>query len=117
MFEQRRTAAQEVADRLIAAETAIDVALSAAAELVGYMPQARLHANVAAEIGHEAIERSAAAFTSLINARREIVEAHKELAETKVRIGLRTYALGGLMPKPDPKGEMRHLTMVESEAA
>lgn len=115
MFEQRRHAAQEVADRLIAAEIAIDVALTRTAELVGYMPTARLNANVAAEVGQNAIERSAAAFTSLISARREIVQAHGELAETKDRIGLRTLAIGGLMPKAASAGHL--LAVVEAEAA
>lgn len=113
MLNNRRNAAQGVADRLIAFETALDVALARAADLTGYMPTARLEANVAAEVGHAAMEHSAAALSLIMRARGEIVAAHKELAITKDAIGLRTVAIGGLMPKPASS----HLTVVEAVAA
>jgi len=99
MLNVRRQAAQEVADRLIAAENAIDLALQRTAELAGYMPQARHKANLAAEVGQEALERAIGTISVLVQARREIVATHKELAVTQGRVGLAAFAMGGGMDK------------------
>ncbi len=99
MLSVRRQAARDVANRLIAAENAIDIALQRTAELTGCMPHARGKANFAAEIGQEALERAAGTFAVLVQARREIVETHRELAQTQARVGLRAYAMGGGMDK------------------
>ena len=116
MLNERRKAAQGVADRLMAAEAALDLALTCAAELTGYMPAARIEANIAAEIGHSAMEHSAAALSLMMRARGEIVAAHRELAITKDQIGLRTVAIGGLVPKP-PLQTTGQLSLVETAAA
>jgi hypothetical protein len=105
MLSIRRQAAQEVANRLIAAENAIDIALQRTAELTGCMPMARGKANFAAEIGQDALERAAGTFAVLVQARREIVETHKELAETQARVGLKAYAMGGGMNKFEAQAE------------
>lgn len=104
MLSIRRKAAQNVANKLIAAENAIDLALQRTAELAGAMPQARSDANYAAEIGQEAMERAVSAISVLVQARREIVATHKELAETRDRVGLAAFAMGGLSDKV-PTGE------------
>jgi len=106
MLSVRRQAAQEVADRLIAAENAIDIALQRTAELTGAMPSARGKANLAAEVGQEALERAAGTFAVLVQARREIVETHKHLAQTQQRIGLSAYSMGGGMDKSNAKAEV-----------
>lgn len=100
MLSIRRKAAQNLANKLIAAENAIDLALQRTAELAGAMPQARSDAHYAAEIGQEAMERAVNAIAVLVQARREIVATHKELAETRDRVGLTAFAMGGLMDKP-----------------
>jgi negative regulator of replication initiation len=99
MLSVRRQAAQNVANKLIAAENAIDLALQRTAELAGIMPQARHQANYAAEIGQEALERAVGTISVLVQARREIVATHKELADTRTRVGLDAFAMGGLMDK------------------
>ncbi len=99
MLNNRRQAAQEVANRLIAAEFALDVALQRTAELTGYLPQARIEAQLASEVGHSALERATATLAVLLQARGELIETHKELARTKAAVGLRTFALGGLSDK------------------
>jgi len=99
MLNVRRQAAQEVADRLFAAENAIDLALQRTAELAGYMPQARSKANLAAEVGQDALERAIGTISVLVQARREIVATHKELAVTQGKVGLAAYAMGGGMDK------------------
>lgn len=98
MLKQRRQAAEQVADRLFAAETAIDEAFAKTAELAQAMPMARHSANLSALHGQGAFERAAAAMTALGEARRQIVETHKELGETQLQIGL--GAFGGSVPKP-----------------
>jgi hypothetical protein len=115
MLNKRRSAAQEVANRLMAAEEAIDAALAAVAELQGYLPVARCEANLAACVGQEAFEGAAETMSSLIRARRNIVDTHHHLAETKDQIGLRAVALGGLGQKAElnPGG----LKVVERTAA
>ena len=72
-----------------------------------------MEANIAAEVGQAAIERSAAAFAALIEARREIVAAHQELSAVRDQIGLRTVSFGGM----GYKGPKAHgLSVVENAA-
>jgi hypothetical protein len=98
--EQRRETAQGVADRLLATENGIDNALTLAAALSGHLPQARLSAQLAAEVGHEAIELASEAFQHLVRARAAMVKAHQSLAQVQVRIGLESFAFGGSYGKP-----------------
>ncbi len=107
---KRREVAQEVANRLFAAEEAIDAAITKAAELAGYMPTARVEAGLACEVGQEALEYAAESFSALVRARAQIIASHRELAANKDQIGLRTYALGGF-GKPF-SFEVRHLAEV-----
>ena len=113
MLNQRLNAGRIGNDQLHATERAIDAAIMEAAAFTAAMPRARMEANIAAEVGQAAIERSAAAFAALIEARREIVAAHQELAAVKDQIGLRTVALGGMHYK-GPKGHS--LSVVENAA-
>jgi hypothetical protein len=115
MLNKRREVAQELANRLIAAEDAIDAALTAIAELSGYMPVARCEAGISAVIGNVALESAAETFSSLVRARRNIIDTHHHLAEAKDQIGLRNVALGGLALK----AEVRNggLSVVERTAA
>jgi hypothetical protein len=99
MLTQRLKAGQDIANCLIAAETAIDQALASAATLAAMMPTARLEAGVAAEVGQEAMEFAAKTCASLFEARAAVVATHQELAKTKDAIGLRTFNLGALVPK------------------
>lgn len=117
MLNKRREAAQYVADRLIAAEKAIDHAIICTADLGGSLPKARVDANLAAEVGQGALEQASQTFVSLVQARRNIIETHRELAETKIEIGLREVALGGLMDKPPSAAQTKHLSIVASAAA
>lgn len=115
MLNKRREVAQELANRLIAAEYAIDAALTAIADLSGYMPVARCEAKLSAVIGNGALESAAETFSSLVRARRNIIDTHHHLAEAKDQIGLRAFALGGL----DLKAEVNPggLSIVKSDAA
>lgn len=98
----RQAVAQQVADRLFAVESAIDLALTRAAELNAAMPQARTDARLPAMIGQSALDRAAEAFTALVEARRRIVATHASLDEARVQIGLREVASGDSVPKTLP---------------
>lgn len=108
---KRREVAQEVADRLMAAEHAIDMAIARTAELTGFIPSARAEADLACEVGQEALEYAAESFSALVKARAQMIASHRELAATKDQIGLKTYGLGGLVGKPF-NAEVRHLAEV-----
>ncbi|WP_243395666.1 hypothetical protein [Sphingomonas oleivorans] len=115
MLSKRREAAQQVVNHLMATEAAIDLALVRAAELFGSLPTARLHANIAAEVGHGAIEQMTETVVALVRARGQIVATHRELAETRDQIGLRTVSFGGLAEKAAARPS--HLELVERTAA
>lgn len=114
MLNARLAAANEVAALLKSSELAIDEAVTQVSMLTACMPRVRVEANFAAEVGHEAIERAAASFAKLIDARREIIAAHQELSAVQGRIGLAAFAIGGLGSK-DP-ANTTGLALVEEAA-
>lgn len=102
MLNKRRDAAHKVAAGLFAVEEAIDLALTRAAELSALLPTVRTEANLSAIVGQEAFEGCVGVQATLAAARRQIVETHKCLDETKTQIGLRTMAVGDGTAKPPP---------------
>lgn len=86
--------AQGVAKRLFATEVAIDAALSEASQLVAEMVQARQQLNASAVLGNEALAKVSEAIGTLSAARTSMVVAHNELAESKLRMGIRTKMAG-----------------------
>lgn len=98
----RQAVAQKLADRLFAVESAIDLALTRAAELNAAMPQARTEARLPAMIGQAAFDRAAEAYSALVEARRRIVDTHQSLDEARVQIGLAEVAAGDTVPKVPP---------------
>jgi len=98
MLKQRRMVAEQIATALFEAEAAIDAALSKTAALTGVMPQLRKDAGASALIGQDAVERASQAIMALADARRAIVETHKELSIAQAQIGL------GAVKMMDPTG-------------
>ena len=94
MLKQRRMVAEQVAGALFEAEAAIDAALAKTAALTGIMPALRREAGASALIGQDAVERASQAITALADARRAIVETHKELSIVQDQIGLGAVAVG-----------------------
>src|ERR1700744_4022024 len=88
MLKQRRMVAEQVAGALFEAETAIDAAISKTAALTGAMPALRKQVGASALIGQDALERATQAIMALADARRAIVETHKELSVVQTQIGL-----------------------------
>lgn len=113
MLKDRQSAAMKVVESLYAAEDAIDVALARAAEFNATLVTARTEAKVSAIVGQDAFEVAASAFAALARARCDMVETHKRLSETKIQLGLRTVAIGDLVPKVAPMADGgRHLKAV-----
>jgi hypothetical protein len=94
MLKQRRMVAEQVAGALFEAEAAIDAALAKTAALTGIMPSLRREAGASALIGQDAVERASQAIAALADARRAIVETHKELSVVQTQIGLGAVAVG-----------------------
>ena len=88
MLKDRRMAAEQIATALWDAESAVDVALTKAATFTGSIPALRRQAGASALIGQEAMERASQAVVALAEARRALVEAHKELNLAKQQVGL-----------------------------
>jgi hypothetical protein len=101
MLKQRRMVAEQIAGALFEAEAAIDAALSKTAALTGVMPQLRKQAGASALIGQDAVERASQAIMALAEARRAIVETHKELSIAQAQIGL------GAVTMTDPTGDAK----------
>lgn len=97
MLKQRRAVAEQIAGALFEAEAAIDAALAKTAQLTGVMPQLRAQAGASALIGQGAVEQASQAILALAEARRAIVETHKELSVAQSQIGL-----GGAVMSGDP---------------
>jgi hypothetical protein len=95
MLKQRRMVAEQIASALFEAEAAIDAALSKTAILTGVMPSLRKQAGASALIGQDAVERASQAIMALAEARRAIVETHKELSIAQGQMGLGAVALDG----------------------
>ena len=108
MLKERRLAAEQVATALFEAEIAIDMALTKTAQLTGVMPSLRKMAGASALIGQDAVERASEAIMALAEARRAIVETHKELSVVQGQIGLGAVTLSGEPgEKPPPTGVER----------
>jgi hypothetical protein len=93
MLKQRRLVAEQIAGALFEAEAAIDAALAKTAALTGIMPSLRHEAGASALIGQDAVERASQAIMALADARRAIVETHKELSIAQTQIGLGAVVL------------------------
>jgi hypothetical protein len=101
MLNERLKAAGMVADQLIPAERSIDASIERNASLTLAMLAARSEAGLPFSVGQDALDHVITANTHLIQARRAFVDAHRALAETRDRIGLRTRAFGDNSQCPD----------------
>ncbi|NKJ02445.1 hypothetical protein [Novosphingobium sp. SG707] len=111
MRTQRLAIAQTVAQRLFAAETALDIALARIAELNAAIPLARLDGGISAIVGQEAILSSASAMMLVAETREKIVATHANLKQASDDIGLREVSYGDLVKpgKVEPLDVGQHL--------
>lgn len=92
MLKERRNAVTTVAEALWEAEAAIDAALCKTASLTGAIPQVSKSAHLCTEVGQNAMERVSQTLMALTEARRAIVETHKELTVAQRQIGMGAMA-------------------------
>ncbi|HEV2532498.1 hypothetical protein [Phenylobacterium sp.] len=116
MLKERRMVAEQIASALFEAEAAIDAALSKTAQLTGVMPQLRGKAGLSALIGQNAVERATQAVMALADARRAIVETHKELSAAQEQVGLGAVAIDGGGTKPPSLSAGRRLRAISDAA-
>ena len=114
MLKERRAIAQSVADKLFAAEVAIDAAIAATAALAGLMPSIRTEAGISALIGQDALMQASQTCMELVQARGSICATHKALTVAQQQMGLGAVAFGGLVDKPDSAS--RRLQVVAAAA-
>ena len=104
MRNQRIAAARDVAEKLHAAEAAIDEAFARVAQLNMALPEARRLANLSAVVGTDVFSRAATSMQHLASARHEMVAAHNGLFETQGEVGLRAMNFGAGEDKPQFAG-------------
>jgi len=109
MLKERRMAAEVIATALWDAESAVDVAMAKAADFTGKLPSLRRQAGASALVGQDAMERVSQALVALTEARRALVEAHKELSVAKQQVGL------GAITMDDPGGGTKPPINIENE--
>jgi hypothetical protein len=85
---------KRVANKLHGTEAAIDAAMVQAADLMADMVQARKDLRVSATVGSAATDKIMAALAALAEARTAMIEAHSELDQTRLRLGVRTKMMG-----------------------
>lgn len=86
--------ARRVGSKLIATENALDNAMIEAAGLMADMLQARQELNLSVIAGDKAHAKLVQAMALMAEARTAMVDAHNELGETKLRLGIRTKLVG-----------------------
>lgn len=99
--------AQRVATKVWAAENAVDAAMSEAGELMAGIMAARQELKFSSDVTDGATAKLVEALAGLSQARTALIAMHVELAEAKLRLGIRTKLTGGVdkPPPPPPKGE------------
>jgi hypothetical protein len=100
MPAKRLIIARSVAERLHAAEKALDIAVARIGELNAALPLARLDAMLAAEIGQDALESSAAAIMLAARTREQLVMTHRRLKSASDSIGLHEVGFGDALKAP-----------------
>ncbi len=86
--------AQRVATKLFATENAVDTAILEASQLLAGLIEARNDIGFSAVLGDAAIGKVTLAISALSDSRRAMVEAHGELNDAKLRLGIRTKMVG-----------------------
>lgn len=88
--------AQRVATKLFATEAAVDKAMVEATELMADMLKARQDVNASLVFADDAQVKLMDAIRALSEARSAMVGVHGQLAEAKLRLGVRTKMAGEL---------------------
>ncbi|TSB01596.1 hypothetical protein [Sphingorhabdus contaminans] len=112
MLNDRLAAAKMVAEKISALESAIDEALTCAAELTAATPVARKRAKLSPVVGQEAVSLVGDVMVALHAARAKSVAAHGEFASLRDAIGIKPSMTGDLWKFVDAAREQPALTQV-----
>jgi hypothetical protein len=106
-MSDRNELGRRMAEKLYAAERALDAALAEIGDLSALMTRGRMDHGIAAVVGQEALEHVAKCGGSLTKARRALVEGHKQLARDARAMRIVWSVLGGpeLKPEDGPRTE------------
>ncbi len=109
-----RIAANGVAERLFAAEAAIDAAIAAVAALTAAMPAAAHEAQVSMKTTQEALMHSIESCNQLVKSRTNIIRTHAALRTAQDEADLGNVMFGDVWNCPPDKAEAsgRHLSVV-----
>jgi hypothetical protein len=86
--------AQGVANKLFSTEKSIDAAIAESAALLTGLMAAREELRLSATVGDATSAKIVEAMSLLAQARSTMVQAHHELDQLKVRVGIRTKLIG-----------------------
>lgn len=107
---------RRMAEKLHAAERALDGALAEIGDLSALMTRGRMDHGIAAVVGQEALEHVAKCGGALTKARRALVKGHRQMARDARMMRITWTALGGPQEtKPDdtprlaPTGRLREV--------
>lgn len=102
---------QGVANQLFASEKAIDTAIAEAAALLTAVTEARNEARVSVVMTDASSRKIMEAMALLSQARTAMVEAHVEMDQVKLRVGVRTKMIGAF-DKPEAPSTTNNLSRV-----
>lgn len=88
MFNATRVAANGVAEKLAAAEAAIDAAIAAVAQLTATMPGAASDAGVGIHFAQQPLMHAVESCNQLVKARTNIIRTHSALRSVQDDVGL-----------------------------
>ena len=103
--------AQRVVKKLIETETTVDAAFAEAAELMSELLKSRKDVEAPLSFADDAQVKLMDAMRSLSEARTSMIAVHGQLAEAKLRLGIRTK-MGG--EKPPLLAQVTQTTMREA---
>ena len=103
-MSDRNALGRQMAEKLYAAERAVDVALAEIGDLSALMTRGRMDHGIAAVVGQEALEHVSKCGGTLTKARRALVEGHKQMARDAKAMRIAWAALGGPESKPEEDG-------------
>ena len=103
-MSDRNELGRQMAEKLYAAERALDAALAEVGDLSALMTRGRMDHGIAAVVGQEALEHVAKCGGTLTKARRALIEGHKQMAKDAKAMRIVWRVLGGPELKPGDDG-------------
>jgi len=105
---EKALVAQKVANKLFATEAAVDAATMEAMSLLAGIMEARKEAGVSSIVGDAAAAQVAEAISTHAAAKSAIAIAHNEMADVKLRLGIRTKLVGTVDKPPSEPAIQRY---------